>query len=122
MAHKHKTQTDVKAELAVNPTTLDAALEMIATMRDLVEAMETELKEAVAEKESAEEYARESNEAYSALEDQIEMTNENIIELARIHQKLKCGRYQEAIGDLDRVLQDVDSGGALRGGAVAVML
>lgn len=122
MAHKHKTQTDVRAEMAVNPTTLDAALEMIATMRDLVEAMETELKEAVAEKESAEEYARESDEAYSELEDQIEMTNENIIELARIHQKLKCGRYQEAIGDLDRVLQDVDSGGALRGGAVAVML
>lgn len=122
MAHKHRTQTDVKAELAINPTTLDAALEMIATMRDLVEEMETELKEAVAEKESAEADARLSDEAFAELEDQVSLQTETIVDLARIHQKLKCGRYQEAIGDLDRVLQDVDSGGALRGGVVAVML
>lgn len=111
-----------KAAPVENPTTLEAALDLIATMRDRVEEMEGELREAVADKERAEEESSDADKAFSELEDQISLEHDGIIELARIHTKLKHGRYSEAIGDLDRLLQEVDCGGALRVSAVAVML
>lgn len=132
------------------PTTLDAALSVIAGLRSACEIGLNQIEQMQATvdrlEEEAEDHAEQINaaredakaaedhaadmeaqadeakqEAADALE-QVSMTEDSIIELGRILQKMKAGRHAEAISDMEIVMRDVDCGGKLRGAAVAVML
>lgn len=104
----------------IEPSSLDTALAHIEKIKDAMnealdafEARQAELQEglddATGRAEEAEEEARDALMGY-------------LHDLACVHQKMKAGRTKEAIDDLDRVLQEADSGGAARMSAVAVML
>lgn len=146
-AHKALTPGALEYEA---PTTLDAALAVIAGLRSAceiglhqieqmqktVDRLEEEAEDHAKELETARENAAAAEdhaadmeadatdarrEAEEALE-QAATTEESIIELGRILQKMKAGRNAEAISDMEIVMRDLDSDGRCRGAAVAVML
>lgn len=125
-----KPQTKPAAEAFEAPTTLDAALGVIEAMSKALDSVKDDLADLEQEAkdlrggaaDDAEKHAAEMQEELDAMAYELSVDQEAVMEMARIHQKLKAGREKEAAGDLDRLLQIVDCGGAMRTGACAVML
>lgn len=119
----------VDAAVKQEPTTIEAALTIIDTMRSQIEDFVDQIEEMQREVDSANERADDAESAATEMKtesdemfERMTLDEDAISGLACIQQKLKAGRTTEAASDLDHLLQRVDCGGAIRGATVAILL
>lgn len=87
------------------PTTLDDALDAISAFQRQIDDLEEQVESIGEDCSSAEDEASKAKARVEEVETEME---EHCDELSRIRQKLKAGRIDDAIYDLDKILQTID--------------
>lgn len=104
------------------PTTLDAALSVIESLRTHASEAADDLNNARIEIEAKDEEISDLNHEIELLEDDIGAYDEAVDLLACSIQKIKAGRIDETIADMQIWLNRNDSGRKAQCAAIAVML